>query len=205
MTLAECRPPALPSSHRPGRAFAALIGALAAYGGGALAADAPPLACPDRPVTVARSRGGATVYQGTVDGIQDLCRLQTADDSGDFYFGLWRTDWPGAGQAYPALRKVVSGQGGTREQFVTRAMPGLQWNDVFVNEGREPLNVGDRVYQTLRMSHEREGIEGNTYHSVITNWRDVRTGVILKVVENQISGQSYGPDTTWTAVRVEVR
>jgi hypothetical protein len=26
---------------------------------------------------------------------------------------------------------------------------------------------------------------------------------MLKAVENQISGQSYGPDTTWTAVKVE--
>jgi hypothetical protein len=30
-----------------------------------------------------------------------------------------------------------------------------------------------------------------------------RRGVMLKAVENQISGQSYGPDTTWTAVKVE--
>ena len=88
---------------------------------------------------------------------------------------------------------MISGPKGTREEFVTRTLPGLQWSDVFVNEGRESLTVDGHVYRTLRMSHERDGIEGNTYHSIITNWRDVRTGVILKVFENQISGQSYGP------------
>ena len=84
------------------RAIVALFGILAAWGGGAMAAEAPPPACPTRPITVVRSRGGATVYSGTVYGLPDLCRVQAAGDSGDFYFGLWRTDWPGAGQAYPA-------------------------------------------------------------------------------------------------------
>ena len=51
--------------------------------------------------------------------------------------------------------------------------------------------------------HEREGVEGNTYHSIITVWRDIATGANVKVDENQISGQSYGPNTTWTAIRID--
>ena len=182
---------------------AVLLATLAA-GGGAWAADAP-VACPDRPIAVVRSRGGTLEYKGVVDGLPELCRLTRADGEGAFYFGLWRTDWPGAGQAYPALHAVVLGSKGTRVDFVTRALPGWQWKDSLVNEGREPLTIDGRTYQTLRMSHERNGIEGNTYHSIITSWRDVATGVSLKVIETQISGQSYGPDTTWTASRVEPR
>ena len=122
---------------------------------------------------------------------------------GEFYFGVWRNDWPGAGQAYPVMRAVFTGGTGARASFVTRSYPGLQWTDSFINEGVEPLTVEGRRYAALRVAHEREGIEGNTYHSVITSWRDVATGIVLKVVEQQISGQSYGPDTTWHAVRVE--
>ena len=72
-----------------------------------------------------------------------------------------------------------------------------------VNEGREPLTINGRTYETLKLAHEREGVEGNTYHSIITSWRDIETAVTLKAIETQISGKSYGPDATWTATRVE--
>ncbi len=162
-----------------------------------------PTACPPAPTRVTRSAGGVIDYLGTVPGIPELCRMVRQDGAGDFYYGAWRSDWPGAGQAYPAIRAVVTGGPGTRASFVTRSYPGLQWTDTFVNEGNETLDVAGRRYTALRLAHEREGIEGNTYHSVITTWRDVATGVALKVVERQISGQSYGPETTWNAVAVQ--
>ena len=62
--------------------------------------------------------------------------------------------------------------------------------------------MGGQAYTTLMLAHERQGFDGNTYHSIITTWRDVATGVALKVVENQISGECYGPGTTWTATQV---
>ena len=65
--------------------------------------------------------------------------------------------------------------------------------------------VGDAQRAMRRAVHGREGIEGNTYHSVITSWKDLATGATLKTVEDQIAGQSYGPDTTWDAVRIETR
>ena len=175
---------------------------LTACGGSAWAADAP-AACPGRPTLVVRSRGGTLDYRGTVDGLADLCRVVRADGEGAFYFGVWRTDWPGAGQAYPALHTVIRGPKGARAEFVTRSIPGWQWKDSLVNEGRESLIINGRTYKTLKLAHEREGIEGNTYHSIFTDWRDVETGVTLKAIETQISGQSYGPDATWTATRVE--
>src|SRR5205085_1155185 len=128
---------------------------------------------------------------GSVPGIPELCRMTRADGAGDFYFGVWRSDWPGAGQAYPALRAVILGSSGARSSFVTRSWPGLQWTDSFVNEGVEIVAVDGRRHEALRLAHERNGIEGNTYHSIITTWRDLQTGVALKVLEQQISGQSY--------------
>lgn len=166
------------------------------------AAAAPPVACPLQPMRVVRSAGGTTDNLGAVPGIPELCRIRRGNDEGDYYFGVWRSDWPGAGQAYPALRAAILGPTGTKTTFVTRSVPGLQWIDSFINEGLEPITIGGQSFQALKVAHEREGIEGNTYHSIITSWRDVATGVSLRVVEDQISGQSYGPDTTWTATQV---
>ena len=167
-------------------------------------AAGPPPACPPHPVRVVRSAGGTVDYLGNTPGIPELCRLRrTADGEGDFYLGMWRSDWPGAGQAYPAIRAAIHGSAGTRTSFVTRSVPGLQWIDSYTNEGVETLVVGGAARQALRLAHEREGIEGNTYHSVITQWKDLATGAVLKTVERQISGQSYGPATTWDAARIE--
>lgn len=169
----------------------------------ASAADPPP-ACPAQPARVVRSTGDTVDYLGSVPGIPELCRLRrTNDGDGDFYLGIWRSDFPGAGQAYPAIRAAIHGSRGTRTSFVTRSIPGMQWIDSYTNEGIETLIVGGTARQALRLAHEREGIEGNTYHSIITQWKDLATGMVLKTVEHQISGQSYGPDTTWDADRIE--
>lgn len=162
-----------------------------------------PASCPPHPVRVVHSVGAAVEYGSTYPGIADLCSVRRGGSEGYFYFGIWRIDWPGAGLAYPAIKTALTGASGTRTEFVTRSYPGLQWRDAISNEGTETLVVDGTRYATVRLAHEREGIEGNTYHSIITSWRDIRTGVTLKTVENQISGQSYGPDTTWTAVRVQ--
>ena len=168
-----------------------------------VAAAEDPAGCPSSPLRVVRSVGEPATYSGHYPGIPDLCQLGPAGATAYFYFGIWRMDWPGAGAAYPAMKTAIAGPPGTRVAFVTRSYPGLQWTDTIINEGVEPLVIGSRLYRTLKMAHEREGIEGNTYHSIITVWRDIATGVNLKVVETQISGQSYGPGTTWTATRVE--
>ena len=164
---------------------------------------ATPPECPAAGLRVVRSRGGMVDYLGAVPGIPALCHMRRADGEADFYLAAWRSDWPGAGQAYPALWAVLHGPKGTRADFVTRSVPGLQWTDSFTNEGIETVQVGGTGHPALRIAHERNGIEGNTYHSIITQWRDLATGVTLKTVENQIAGQSYGPDTTWQAVRIE--
>ena len=182
------------------RRFAFLLPLFAAPGA---AMAAQPAACPAHPVRVVRSAGGVNDNLGAVPGIPDLCRVKRADGEGHFFFGGWRADWPGAGLAYEALAITVRGVKGTRASFVTHSVPGMQWTDTFTNEGVEPMVVDGHTYRVLKLAHEREGLEGNTYHSIITVWRDVATGVALKTVENQIAGQSYGPNTTWQALRVE--
>ena len=167
----------------------------------ALSAEVPP-ACPPTPLRVERSAGGTIDYLGTAPGVPELCRMRRGDGEGEFYMGVWRSDWPGAGLAYPEIRAAMTGEKGTRTTFVTRSWPGLQYTDSFVNEGIETVMVDGVPHRALRLAHEREGIEGNTYHSIITSWKDLRTGVSLRTVEGQISGKSYGPDTTWQAVRV---
>lgn len=184
---------------RPAAAALLVLGLLASP---AFAAE-PPAACPPNPTRVVRSAGGVTDYLGTVPGIPDLCRMHRADGAADFYLGTWRSDWPGAGQAYPAMWAVIHGATGARASFVTRSVPGQQFIDTFINEGPDPITLAGVRYATFKLAHEREGIGGNTYHSVITSWRDPATAIVLKVVERQISGQSYGPNTTWTATRVE--
>ena len=186
------------------RVFTRLAFAAATITAACPAFAATPAACPAQPMRVVRSVGGTLDFRGSVSGIPELCRIQRADGTGDFYFGLWRADWPGAGQAFPALVAVFHGPAGTKASFVTRSVPGLQWTDTFVNEGIEPLEVAGHTYQTLKIAHERAGIEGNFYHSIITSWRDVDTGVTLKAVENQIAGQSYGPAATWQATAVQM-
>ena len=173
-----------------------LLGAVPALG------QTRPAACPPAPVRVVHSIGAPVDYRGSYPGIAELCLERRADGEGYFYFGIWRMDWPGAGLAYPAIKTALAGGSGTRAEFVTRSYPGLQWKDSVINEGVEKLVIDGRPYTVVRLAHEREGIEGNTYHSIITSWRDVGTGVTLKTVENQISGQSYGPETTWTATQV---
>ncbi len=169
----------------------------------AAAAQPVPPACPPEPTRVVRSRGGTNDYLGAVPGVPELCRMRRADGEGEFYLGIWRSDWPGAGQAYPVLRAVIHGRQGAKGSFVTRSWPGLQWTDSFTNEGIETVLVGGVSRPALRLAHEREGIEGNTYHSIITSWLDLATGANLRAYQYQIAGQSYGPNTTWQAERIE--
>lgn len=170
----------------------------------AAAAERAPASCPPKPTRVVRNRGGVIDYLGTTAGIADLCReTRTSDGTGEFYMGAWRSDWPGAGEAYPAIKQVLAGPPGAKATFITRSWPGFQFTDSYINNGFETLTINGKPYRTVMLAHERQGIEGNTYHSIITSWRDVATGMTLKARENQISGQSYGPDTTWEAVRVE--
>lgn len=185
-----------------GRSALAGLGAVFVLASGVARAETP-VACTPTPLEVVRSRGGVIDFLGAVPDIPDLCRVVRPDGEGRYYYGIWKSDWPGAGEAYPAIKAAVTGPFNTRTDFVTRSDPGMQWVDSYINEGRETVVVDGVPYTTLRLAHERRGIAGNTYHSIITSWRDVNTGITLRTYEQQISGQSYGPDTTWHAVKIQ--
>jgi hypothetical protein len=160
-----------------------------------------PRACPVGAGSVERSIGGTLVYAGSVPGIPELCRITNNGEAGEYYMGVWRADWPGAGLAYPALRAVMHGGKGAEARFDTFAGPGLQWHGTIRNEGIETVTVAGRDLRALRLSHEREGFDGNGYHSVITVWKELRTGMYLKVEHRHIAGVEV-PNIAWTAVRV---
>ncbi len=132
-----------------GRVLAAVVIGLAAG-----QAMAQPAACPARPMEVVKSRGGTIQYVGTVAGISELCRQVRADGTGDYYFGVWRSDWPGAGQAYPVMREVVRGKQGTRLSFITRSVPGCNGSIVSSTRGwRRWKSVAGRSWRSgWRMS-----------------------------------------------------
>ncbi len=174
----------------------------AALAAPAIAGAARPTICPAPGWQVERSIGAPVRYMGNISGIPDLCRMDRGNGPALFYMGIWRADWPGAGDAYPALRAVIEGPPGTSATFITRSVPGLQWQDTVTNEGPDTVVVAGRRVATLKIAHERNGIEGNVYHSIITQWRSPSTGVTVKEIEQQIAGQSYGPGATWQATRL---
>lgn len=166
----------------------------------ALAAAAPP-PCPRSMGIVDRSVGPTVIYLGADPANPEVCRMKRGNDVETFFFGIWNTAWPGAEAARDAIRQVYAGPAGTSVTFDTSAGPGLQWHDTMRNGGVEDLRVLGQVFRTLRVVHEREGFGGNTYHSVITQWRDLATGMAIYQNYQHISGQPE-PGTSWDPVSI---
>ncbi len=160
------------------------------------------LACPPAPGVVERSQGPAVEYLGRDPSNPELCLLRRGSDEGGFYFGTWKRDWPGAEDAYRALKQIYAGPPGTVVRFDTVAAPGFQWHETLRNDGLENLRVLDGTYRTMKVTHEREGFGGNTYHSIITQWKDVATGMGIYQNYIHIAGHPE-PGTSWdpTAIR----
>ena len=134
-------------------------------------------------------RGGPTVeYLGATPGNPDLCRLRIGGEVTEAWFGIWATAWPGADAAYPALRRIIQGRTGDVQGFDVRMQPGMQWHDLIRNEGTEDIRLLDTTYHALRLSHYREGFDGNSYRSVITVWVDIPTGMQIFATYQHISG-----------------
>lgn len=49
----------------------------------------------------------------------------------------------------------------------------------------------------MEASHGREGYDGSTYHSIITRWKDVVTGMAICQTCNPIAGMPVA-GTPWT-------
>ncbi len=155
------------------------------------ASGSPPYAraCPAAGARVEQRGGPATEYLGASPANPDLCRMRVGGDVVEGWYAIWLTAWPGADDAAPGMKRVIQGRTGTIAAFDVRMMPGSQWHDLIRNEGVEDISLLGTTYHALKISHYREGFDGNTYRSVSTVWKDIPTGMILYATYNHIAGR----------------
>lgn len=136
------------------------------------------------------TKGGPTFeYLGASPSNPELCRMRVGGQPVEAWYGIWVTAWPGAADAYPALKQVIQGRTGDVAGLDVRMMPGSQWHDLMRNEGIEDINLLGTTYRAMKISHYREGFDGNTYRSVSTVWKDMASGMLLYGTYQHISGR----------------
>ena len=134
-------------------------------------------------------RGGlVTEYLGPDPASPDLCRMRIGGQEVEGWYGIWLTTWPGAGMAHDALARLIHGRTGQVEAFDVDIGPGRRYHDIQRNEGIESILLLGHTYRAMKISHYREGADGNTYRSVSTAWKDLATGMILYATYQHISG-----------------
>lgn len=139
---------------------------------------------------VVEAKGGpATIYRGADPKDAELCNVSVGGGDVQAWFGIWLTSWPGAAEGHAALRRVIAGKTGDVEAFDVVMTPQLSFHDMVRNEGVEDLPLLGFSYTTLKISHYREGFNGNNYRSVATVWKDFATGMIVYATYQHISGQ----------------
>jgi len=155
------------------------------------ATGAPPYArpCPAAGARVEQRGGPAFEYLGASPADPALCRMRVGPDTVEAWYAIWLTAWPGVEAAVPALKHVIQGRTGDVAGFDVHMMPGAQWHDLIRNEGIEDINLLGTIYHAIKISHYREGFDGNTYRSVSTVWKDIPTGMILYATYNHIAGR----------------
>ena len=131
----------------------------------------------------------AFVYRGAEANEPELCNLSVGGESAQAWFGIWLTSWPGADLGRSALRQVIAGKTGDVVGFDVVMSPRLSYHDLIRNEGVEQLQLLGYTYPALKISHYREGFNGNSYRSLSTVWKDFGTGMILYAAYQHISGQ----------------
>ena len=147
-----------------------------------------PLACPAAGAKVDTKGGPAFEYGGASPGDPALCRVRIGGEDVEAWYGIWLTTWPGAGNAQRALKQVMSGRTGDAVGFDVVMGPGLAFHDLIRNEGIESIRLLGTTYDAMKLSHYREGFDGNTYRSVSTVWKDMATGMLVYGTYQHISG-----------------
>jgi hypothetical protein len=180
----------------------ALIAIMTASAGTAWAQTPPP--CPRALGIVDRTTQAPLIYLPADPANPEACPIRLRTGVGQFWYGAWRTDWPGADQALLAYRQVWAATAGTQAaaaRFDTVIRPGYSWHETIRNDGFEELNVAGAVHRTMKMTHEREGFDGNTYHSVITQWKDVETGMTIYTNYIHLAGAPE-PGVAWDPIAI---
>jgi hypothetical protein len=147
-----------------------------------------PPACSASGGRVDRIPGAPMVYLGADPADPELCRMRVGDRETEAYFGIWLKEWAGSADAQVALRQVIHSPSGGTASFDTHILPGLQWHEILRNDGMEDLHVAGGVHPAMKLSHYREGFDGNDYRAVATVWKDLRTGMIIYLRYFHISG-----------------
>jgi hypothetical protein len=147
-----------------------------------------PKPCPDPGAKVEQKGGPTFEYLGSVPDEPDLCRMRVGGDEATAWFGIWLTSWPGADAAYPVLKQVMHGRTGDVQGIDVVMGPGFAYHDMIRNEGVEDIPLLGVTYHALKLSHYREGFDGNTYRSVSTIWKDIPTGMLIYGTYQHISG-----------------
>ena len=147
-----------------------------------------PRACP-APGGRVEQKGGPTLeFLGADASNPDLCQIRVAGDTAMAWYGIWLTDWPGAADAYPALRQVMHDGTGAIAGFDTIMNQQRRYHDFVRNEGVEDLTLLGKTYRAMKLSHYREGFGDNLYRSVSTVWKDIPTGLLIYGTYQHISG-----------------
>ena len=145
--------------------------------------------CPAPGARVEQKGGPTFEYLGADPATPDLCRMRVGGEDVEGWYGIWLTVWPGAGQARIALQRIIQGRTGDVVGFDVRTAPYAIYHDLIRNEGVEDISLLGVTYRALKVSHYREGFDGNTYRSVSTVWKDLATGMLLYGTYQHISGR----------------
>lgn len=133
-------------------------------------------------------RGPAIEYLGADPASPELCRMRIGGASVQGWFGIWLTNWPGADPAHRAMARLIAGRTGDTEAFDVRVAPDFSFHEVLRNEGIEDIRLLGTTYRALKISHYREGAEGNSYRSVSTAWKDLDSGMVVYATYQHIAG-----------------
>ncbi len=147
-----------------------------------------PLSCAASGAKVEQKGGSAFLFGGADASDPDLCLLSVDGEQAKAWYEIWLTDWPGAAQARPLLRQVIDGPSGTVAGFDNLVAPGRHYHDLMRNEGIEDISLLGQTYHALKISHYREGFDGNAYRSVSTAWKDIPTGMLIYGTYQHIAG-----------------
>lgn len=151
--------------------------------------SAVPRSCPPAGSRVEQKGGPTMEYGGASPTDPDLCLMKVGGEEVQAWYGIWATAWPGADYARRALQKIMNSRTGDVVGFDTAATPEIKWHDLIRLEGIEDIKLLGRTYTAMKLSHYREGFDGNTYRSVSTIWKDIPTGMLIYGTYQHISGQ----------------
>ena len=147
-----------------------------------------PLSCAAAGSRVEQKGGSVFAFGGADAADPDLCLMSVDGQRARAWYDIWLTDWPGADQARPLLRRVIDGPSGTVVGFDNLVAPGHHYHDLMRNEGIEDIPLLGQTYHALKISHYREGFDDNGYRSVSTVWKDIPTGMLIYGTYQHIAG-----------------